>query len=200
MKIFARNAKTSDAEDFARLIYFSAPSFFPALYGCDMKSIMQNLFKEKNNLFSYQYTQVVEINNKVLGIILSYDWYIKQKMNLTTGMKMLKYMHINFVKKIPVFLKTKDVVGFLSKGNYYISNVAVYPEYRGRGVGKKLFFEAEKNARKAGSDILALDVETDNFKAIEIYKKNGFVIEKENSVQLKKQLFSFYRMYKDIGR
>jgi ribosomal protein S18 acetylase RimI-like enzyme len=200
MKIFARNAKTSDAEDFARLIYFSAPSFFPALYGRDMKGIMQNLFKEKNNLFSYQYTQVVEINNKVLGIILSYDWYIKQKMNLITGMKMLKYMHINFVKKIPVFLKTKDVVGFLSKGNYYISNIAVYPEYRGRGVGKKLFFEAEKNARKAGSDILALDVETDNFKAIEIYKKNGFVIEKENSVQLKKQLFSFYRMYKDIGR
>ena len=198
MKIFARNAKTSDAEDFARLIYFSAPSFFSALYGRDMKSIMQNLFKEKNNLFSYQYTQVVEINNKVLGIILSYDWYIKQKMNLTTGIKMLKYMHINFVKKIPVFLKTKDVVGFLSKGNYYISNVAVYPEYRGRGIGKKLFFEAEKNARKAGSDTLALDVETDNFKAIAIYKKNGFVIEKENSVQLKKQLFSFYRMYKDI--
>ena len=48
--------------------------------------------------------------------------------------------------------------------------------------------------------MIALDVETDNFKTIAIYKKNGFVIEKENSVQLKKQLFSFYRMYKDIGR
>ena len=30
---------------------------------------------------------------------------------------------------------------FLSKGNYYISNVAVYPEDRGIGVRKKLFFE-----------------------------------------------------------
>ena len=198
MKIFVRNAKTSDAGDFARLIYLSAPSFFPVLYGRNMKSIMQNLFKEKNNLFSYQYTQVVETNNKVLGIILNYNWHIKPKMDLTTGMKMLKYMHINFVKKIPVFLKTRDVVGLLPKGSYYISNVAVYPEYRGRGVGKKLFFEAEKNARKAGADMIALDVETDNFKAIAIYKKNGFVIEKENSVQLKKQLFSFYRMYKDI--
>jgi|UPI00068E3940 ribosomal protein S18 acetylase RimI-like enzyme len=59
-------------------------------------------------------------------------------------------------------------------GAWYISNVAVYAEYRGNRFGTALLTEAENAARSARICRLALTVGSFNRNAYDLYRKYGF--------------------------
>jgi len=107
-------------------------------------------------------------------------------------------MELNFIKRLPLFLKVRDVTGWVNREEHYISNVAVYPEYRGMGIGTDLIAKVEMKARKNGAKKVVLDVEVENLKAIKLYKKLGYAIVKESSIRVPGELFYFYRMYKKL--
>lgn len=56
----------------------------------------------------------------------------------------------------------------------YIEMLAVYAEYRRRGVGQALLSAAERRAQKAGKDHIALHVTIRNAPAVRLYEKNGY--------------------------
>ncbi|WP_370677187.1 GNAT family N-acetyltransferase [Pleomorphomonas sp. PLEO] len=62
----------------------------------------------------------------------------------------------------------------MAAGTWYISAVAVYPEYQGEGFGKSLLMEAESMARAAGKDRLTLMVGSFNARAYGLYRAAGF--------------------------
>jgi ribosomal protein S18 acetylase RimI-like enzyme len=64
--------------------------------------------------------------------------------------------------RIFYLLKAQNIVGKIAENEYYLSNIAVYPEFRSLGLGIKLLSEIEREARKAGSNKIVLDVETSN--------------------------------------
>lgn len=197
-EIIMRKALPGDAEDFISLIILSAPLFFKKLYGNRFKSILQYLFSHQCNLFSFQHVYFAESGGKNAGMILEYDWRSKKQEDLRTGLLMLKYMELNFIKRLPLFLKARDVIGRVNREEHYISNVAVYPEYRGMGIGTDLIAEVEMKARINGAKKIALDVEAENLKAVNLYKKLGYTIAKKSSIRLHGELFSFYRMCKKL--
>ena len=85
---------------------------------------------------------------------------------------------------------------------FFISNLAVFEEYRGKGIALKLLQNAEKMAIDKGINKLSLYVESDNQHAKRIYKKFGF--QEVKKVVLPKKyyqhdLFGFYKMIKQIG-
>ncbi len=55
-----------------------------------------------------------------------------------------------------------------------IHDLAVLPTYRGRGVGRALLVEAEKQARSRGCCKLTLEVQDDNARARSLYERFGF--------------------------
>lgn len=55
-------------------------------------------------------------------------------------------------------------------GEGYVTNVAVLPEYRGRGIAKALITEQMKN----DMEFITLEVRESNTPAIHLYKKSGF--------------------------
>lgn len=55
-------------------------------------------------------------------------------------------------------------------GEGYVTNVAVLPEYRGRGIAKALIAEQMKN----DMEFITLEVRESNTPAIHLYKKSGF--------------------------
>lgn len=57
---------------------------------------------------------------------------------------------------------------------YLIANVATHPDYRCRGIGRKLTEMAMQRAREKGADSLWLHVRDDNPGAIKIYRDLGF--------------------------
>ena len=59
-------------------------------------------------------------------------------------------------------------------GSYYISAMAVFPEYRGKGLGAQMLKIAKDKARESGCREVSLLVFEQNQGAIKLYEHNGF--------------------------
>jgi ribosomal protein S18 acetylase RimI-like enzyme len=55
-----------------------------------------------------------------------------------------------------------------------VHDLAVLPEHRGRGVGRRLLEEIERRARARGSSKITLEVHSANEGAIRLYRRFGF--------------------------
>lgn len=77
------------------------------------------------------------------------------------------------------FSRTESIIGYvgvlsvLDEGE--ITNIAVLPENRGRGVGFALLCAAKDYCRRIGVHTLHLEVRTGNLNAVALYRKCGFV-------------------------
>lgn len=67
------------------------------------------------------------------------------------------------------------VTNVLGEGN--ITNVAVHPDYRKRGIGRKMLARLLQEGRKAGITAFTLEVREGNKEAVHLYEKAGFVTE-----------------------
>lgn len=196
--LLIRNGNIMDIEDFSNLIIYTGKDFFYSLFGNKAKKIFKNLYIEKNNQFSFEFTNFVEIDNKICGMVLSYSYEEKKKITLFTGYLLIKNIKFEFIKNFSYFYKAFSKLGLLKNNEYYISNIAIYPQFRGLGIGSKLLYYTENLAKEKGCNKLVLEVEKENLRAINIYKKFGLKIEKEFSLNLKNKKFIFYRMNKDL--
>lgn len=193
-----RKATIDDANDFSKLTIISAP-YFSILFGKRIRKILCDLFKHHSNLFSFKHIYFAEFNGKKAGMILAYDWQTKKRENLMTGFLLFKKMGFSILIKLLSLLKLNDTVGRLYDGEYYISNIAIYPKYRGKGAGKRLMLKAEKEAKIIGAKKIVLDVEKENLNAIKFYEKLGYKIIKDFSIHLQKnKILHFNRMTKYI--
>jgi len=59
-------------------------------------------------------------------------------------------------------------------GSYYINAVAVYPQYRGRGVARQLIERAEANAVAQAFAEASLHVFAENVSAVQLYERLGY--------------------------
>lgn len=72
----------------------------------------------------------------------------------------------------------KDVIGYaglwkvVDEGQ--ITNIAVLPDYRRRGIGEKLLLKLIEDTKKDGISFYTLEVRESNINAISLYKKAGF--------------------------
>ena len=64
------------------------------------------------------------------------------------------------------------------KKRLHIGNFATMPQYRGSGVGRKIFAEVEKFARESEYDGLDLMVTESNTDAVKFYMQNDFTVER----------------------
>jgi ribosomal protein S18 acetylase RimI-like enzyme len=194
-----RKALPTDAEDFASLILMSAPSLLPTIYGEGISGLMQHMFCRQSNLFSFEHTYFADIGSSKAGMILAYDWQVKGKEKRQTGSLLFEKMRGTFRRKLPLLMKFEDVIGVVQDREYYISNIAVYPEYRTAGIGMELISVAEEEAKKSGAERVALDVEVENTGASRLYRRLGYSVAVESTVRLRGgKSFSFYRMCKEL--
>ncbi|KUH34578.1 acetyltransferase [Thermococcus celericrescens] len=187
-----------EAEHFAELMRLSAPEYFPSLLGEKFKEFFEIAFIEKGNLFSHEHVVFARYGEKVAGMLLSYSWKSKHNEEGKTGWLMMKVLGFDFLKRLPAFISARSGSGKLDENDYYISNIAVYPEFRGKKIGKALMLRAEGLARESGAERITLDVEMDNEIAIAVYKKLGYTIEREHEVELEGKRYGFYRMVKPL--
>ena len=74
------------------------------------------------------------------------------------------------------------IVGYISllagtrNFNARIYNIAVLPDFRGRGIARALVGKAKEYALAEGKTLLSLEVRQDNVTAIKLYESCGFVI------------------------
>ncbi|MCH7411640.1 GNAT family N-acetyltransferase [Belliella sp. DSM 111904] len=117
---------------------------------------------------------------KTFEAILSKE-QIKYMMKMMYDLKKLKHQ---FHNEGHVFLIVKEgskSLGFCvyqldcqEKGKTKIHKIYLLPEAQGKGLGKKLIHEVIVNARKNDSNLIYLNVNINNTKAIVAYKAMGF--------------------------
>ncbi len=71
-------------------------------------------------------------------------------------------------------------------GEAYITNVAVFGEYRKEGIGRKLLNEACNGAKERGCEFITLEVRESNSAAIALYESEGF-----EKAGVRKNFYSF---------
>jgi len=129
-------------------------------------------------------------------MVLGYSWNQNKREELHTGWLLVKYLKWRFFSRLFYMLKAYKMVK-IKENEYYVSSIAVYPEFRGLGLGTKLLLEIEREARETGSNKIVLDVETSNQRALKLYEKLGYVIE---TPAFKIKTFESFRMGKIISK
>ena len=189
-----------DAEDFTNLTLLSDPVLLPAICGSGVRSVIQNLFHQRKNLFSFEHSYFIAKNGVKAGMILGYDWKTRRRESWRTGLLLIKFMKLGFFTKFPTLLKVLSVNRRVETSEYYISNIAVYPEFRGSKLGRKLLLEIEREAKRYDAKKITLDVSTDNQSAIRLYSRLGYSIAgKPKSAKINQEKIAFFRMCKDYS-
>lgn len=71
-----------------------------------------------------------------------------------------------------------EIVGYIGShnvlGEVYITNVAVFPEFRRNGVGKVLVEFLVNKTKEENAEFVTLEVRKSNLSAISLYEKCGF--------------------------
>jgi ribosomal protein S18 acetylase RimI-like enzyme len=156
-------------------------------------------------MYSKENIVVEEESGKIRGLILAYpasDMRLFSKNMLRCIKELFMISGFSKILKMISRLSLNKYLPVTENDGYYISNLAVFEEYRGRGIAIKLLGKVEEMAKEKGLNKLSLVVEIDNSRAISVYEKSGFrVVEK---VVLPKKyhehnLFGFYKMIKETG-
>ncbi|HCW51912.1 MAG TPA: N-acetyltransferase [Clostridiales bacterium] len=196
-----RRARPEDAGDFARLMVESSPRFFPALFGIDASAVMRELFRYRGHVLSHEHTLVVEVGGRVAGMALAYDFRHRTLRELRTGLLLVRCLPLRMVRLAALLVRAQCTLGRLQRDEYYLSNIAVHPDFRGRGLGTRLLREVESSALRAGCRRVVLDAESDNERAIRLYSRLGYsVVARLPVLRFAGRSFEFVRMAKEVVR
>lgn len=112
-------------------------------------------------IYSYENTFVAECSGSIVGAMCAYDGadYIR-----------LKQPIIDVLGYDSGFAKLKET----EAGEFYLDSVGVLEEYRGRGIGSKLFAAQIERARTLGHKVVGLIVDKDKPQAEALYVRLGF--------------------------
>lgn len=195
--LLVEKANINDASFFVEIIEKSA-GYFTKLFGNGIFSALIFMYKNENNLFSYQHVHKIQIDGENAAMILSYDYKTKRKENPGTGYLMFKKLKFNMFRNILILLKFNKTVGQLNQDEYYISNIAVSAKYQRQGLAKKLLTHVQQIAIEDNLNSLVLDVESNNATAIKLYLSLGYEKTDKFIIPIKNDELTFIRMKKPI--
>ncbi|NVK42943.1 MAG: GNAT family N-acetyltransferase [Oceanospirillaceae bacterium] len=156
-----RPARKSDCADIATLYAISSDGVANYVWtklaadGEDILDVGRRRYENAQSLFSYRSCTLVELDGRVVGMLVAFP------------------MHVD-----PAATETDPVLAPYSKleadNSYYICGMALFPEYRGRGIGTELLDLAERQARAQGLDKTSLIVFEQNEGAYRLYQRSGY--------------------------
>ncbi len=178
--MIVRPGSREDAGDFGSLMVLSGPAYYRYVYGPDAAGVLARLFIQTGNLFSFEQTLLAQERGQVLGMILGYSWEDQQ----TKGGLTMRLLFRSLGWRLPFHYRrirrTETVLGLVQPQEYTAANLAVYPQARGKGVGKQLLRALEEKAQERGMRRLVLDVLPENQGARQLYQRLGFRMEGES--------------------
>jgi ribosomal protein S18 acetylase RimI-like enzyme len=110
--------------------------------------------------FSYRHAHVAQIGDAMAGMLLSY--------------RLDDPYEVGNLDEYPEVVRPLVELEAMAPGSWYITAVAVSPDFRRRGVGTALMDFAEEQAREEDTGQISLIVADENRGAVELYEKLGY--------------------------
>ncbi len=190
-----RMGKPEEAKVLTELIWSSDGGVLKELTGNDPNVIEWLILRsasEPTLIFSYENIVVVDREGFPVGLAFGYDYEIFRVSKNPTFWGLWKAIGWKrfLLRVLPNLIrlawKTK-----IKQGDFYLSNIAVFPEYQQWGVGSHLLQYVETYG---GGKRIVLDVSEDNANARRFYRRRGYRNEREWQFCGKK----FIRMVKEM--
>ncbi|HEX3013425.1 MAG TPA: GNAT family N-acetyltransferase [Methanobacterium sp.] len=188
MKFVKLNINKHDLNKVSELIYETELTIFKQLLGKDEKEAIQNikkLIKLGKNYFGHEHIYVViNEDENIKGILVSFSGRELSLWNdFKAYFKVLNFY--NFLKcAVKGTLINESLTASLGKDDYYLSNVAADPQFRGQGIGTFILENALKTAEEKGCSRVLLDVTFDNKGAKRLYERFGFKVYSKKTPKL----------------
>lgn len=162
-----RDARIEDCEFVARGVCM-------ALHHVPDEQMLKGIAKicERTDvLYSYNHTIIAWDDDTPVGICLCYDGGKYHEMRNVTFPLFADLMHDDPDHESMDLENAEDEA---VEGEYYVDSLAVMPEWRSRGIGRKLMLAQMAKARILGYKKSALLVDPDNEGAQHMYRNLGF--------------------------
>lgn len=126
-----------------------------------------NAASEQAN-FSWRNAHLALLENRIAGMLLAY--------------RLPAAEDAQDLEQFPAFIRPLIELEQCVPGSFYINMLAVYPEYRGRGVGTLLMSLADGLAAQAGCGLISVEVFEQNAGALRLYQRLGYRVAERRDV------------------
>ncbi len=120
---------------------------------------------DPKSMYSWNKSLIAEDDGKPIGCIISYSGDDYQQLREYTWSRLWDGVD-------PATIKNSAIETY--PGEYYLDSLAIEPEYRGKGLGKKLMEAAIEHGSELGFDKFALLVALEKPRLKEYYASEGF--------------------------
>src|SRR5688572_27427073 len=177
-EMIIRAARPEDAKSGAELIYLPMGKLADYLFGFDdaarAKEVLAILFAQEENRFSHQFSDVLEADGQVVGILLGFPGTTLKNTELPMA-RQLRALYgwrgmFRFLRRAVPLMRFKET----EPDDFYIFTLAIQPEFQSSGLGASLLAQAEAKALKFGLEKASLGVAVDNEPAVHFYKEHEF--------------------------
>ena len=136
-----------------------------------------------DGIYSYRFGKVLEIDGAVKALVLAFpsqagataiDWRMTNSRQVMAAQQWQEIFD-RFSRIGPILFAPAP------ENSYYVQNIAVAPEFKGKGVGRMLLELVVECARAEGFNSITLDVDATT-SAVSFYQKIGFIT--TNTVEL----------------
>jgi len=175
-EMVVRNARAGDSAAFYELLLMSGPEY-ETVFGAAAPRIFRSIFEKKRNLYSHENTRIIEAGGDVAGMALGYTREEKKRLELRTLALIAAAADLGAVIENigPLARLAVSGGGSVREGEYYLSNIAVFPSHRGTAAAGILMEDVFETARAKGCRSVALETNSENGRALAFYEKYGFV-------------------------
>ncbi|MBO5187006.1 MAG: GNAT family N-acetyltransferase [Prevotella sp.] len=133
----------------------------------DFRTLIAALAARRGTQYSYENTICATTGDgRIAGISVSYDGSLLFE---------LRQAFIDGAKAA-FNIDHSGMSAETQAGELYLDSLAVYPEYRGRGIAKKLIDATADKAKRMGTGPVGLLVDENNPKAERLYLSQGFAV------------------------
>lgn len=179
MAIEIRPAEPVDAECASRLMYLSMGELAEYLFGGTHRSvdeILAGLFLLQGNRFSWNTSDLAEWGGQPAGMLVHFPGSEFTRREINIGLGLFKLCGLWDVLRMS--LRALSIANGVEtyRDEYYLANMAVFPDYQGRGIGSLLLAHAECKAVNAGFNKCSLIVDTENPAARRLYERFGYQV------------------------
>jgi ribosomal protein S18 acetylase RimI-like enzyme len=201
-----RKPTVDDLDACSRLIYLSGPHLYSYIFVLDEPEIygLIKFMLTTKGMYSMRHAIIDVDNGAASGMCLAYPAKEIKEMTKEMMRDLGGFWKILGIRQFIIMMSRLKLNSYFPKtrdDEFFISNIAVFEQYRGKGIAPSLLEKTGQDALELGINKLSLFVEIDNSNAIQFYQKLAFREEERVVLPVKYQkygLLGFTKMVKEI--